>query len=65
MKTVALLSQKGGTGKTTIATNLCVAAEREGHTTAFIDLDPQASATRWGIIAKRKHPRLSQHPYLD
>ena len=48
MKTVAILSQKGGTGKTTIATNLCVAAEREGHTTALIDLDPQASATRWG-----------------
>ena len=62
MKTVALLSQKGGTGKTTIATNLCVAAEREGHTTALIDLDPQASATRWGDYRKAKTPAIIAIP---
>lgn len=48
MKTVAILSRKGGTGKTTIATNLAIAAEKAGHTTALIDLDPQASAAKWG-----------------
>ena len=37
MKTVAILSRKGGTGKTTIATNLAIAAEMAGHTTALID----------------------------
>ena len=62
MKTVAILSQKGGTGKTTIATNLCVAAEREGHTTALIDLDPQASATRWGDYRKSKTPAIIATP---
>ena len=62
MKTVAILSQKGGTGKTTIATNLCVAAEREGHTTALIDLDPQASATRWGDYRKAKTPAIIATP---
>lgn len=48
MKTVAILSRKGGTGKTTIATNLAIAAEKAGHTTALIDLDPQSSAAKWG-----------------
>ena len=43
MKTLAILSRKGGTGKTTIAVHLSVAAEQAGHTTALIDLDPQAS----------------------
>ena len=47
MKTIAVLSRKGGTGKTTIAIHMCVAAEQAGHTTALIDLDPQASAVRW------------------
>ncbi len=47
MKTVAILSRKGGTGKTTLAVHLSVAAERAGHTTALIDLDPQASAVSW------------------
>ncbi|MYF98795.1 AAA family ATPase [Candidatus Poribacteria bacterium] len=48
MKTIAILSRKGGTGKTTIATNLAIAAEKAGQTTALIDLDPQSSAAKWG-----------------
>ena len=47
MKTVAIESQKGGTGKTTTALNLAVAAERAGQTAVVIDLDPQASAAGW------------------
>ena len=47
MKTLAILSRKGGTGKTTLATHLSVAAESAGHTTALIDLDPQSSAAKW------------------
>lgn len=62
MKTVAILSQKGGTGKTTLATNLCVAAEREGQTTALIDLDPQASATRWGDYRNANTPAIIATP---
>lgn len=62
MKTVAILSQKGGTGKTTIATNLSVEAERNGHTTALIDLDPQASAARWGDYREAKTPAIIATP---
>lgn len=47
MKTLAIISQKGGAGKTTLALNLAAAAERTGLTTAVIDLDPQASAKGW------------------
>ena len=51
MKVLSIVSQKGGTGKTTLATHLSVEAERNGQTTALIDLDPQASAAKWGIIS--------------
>lgn len=47
MKTVAIISQKGGAGKTTVALHLATAAALEGRNTAIIDLDPQASAANW------------------
>jgi chromosome partitioning protein len=47
MKTIAIISQKGGAGKTTVAVHLAVAAERRGLNTALFDLDPQASAASW------------------
>ena len=47
MKTIAILSQKGGAGKTTLAINLSVAAISAKKQTAIIDLDPQASSANW------------------
>lgn len=47
MKILAVISQKGGVGKTTIATGLAVAAELDGKSVALFDLDPQASACFW------------------
>jgi chromosome partitioning protein len=47
MKTLAIVSRKGGAGKTTIAVHLAVAAEAHGLATALFDLDPQASAALW------------------
>ena len=47
MRTVAIISQKGGSGKTTLALHLATAAALEGRNTAIIDLDPQASAANW------------------
>lgn len=47
METLAILSGKGGAGKTTLAVHLAVASEQAGFSTAVIDLDPQASAFSW------------------
>ena len=56
MKTVAILSQKGGTGKTTLAVHLAVAAERRDVPVAVLDLDPQASAAEWERQPRRGQP---------
>jgi chromosome partitioning protein len=48
MKTVAITSQKGGTGKTTTAVHLATAATLAGYDAVVIDLDPQGSAATWG-----------------
>lgn len=47
MKTISIVSQKGGAGKTTLAIHLAVAASQAGMNTAVIDLDPQASSAKW------------------
>jgi chromosome partitioning protein len=47
MKTVAIISQKGGSGKTTLAVHLAVCAEIAKQRAAIIDLDPQGSALEW------------------
>lgn len=47
MHTIALIAQKGGVGKTTIAIHLATAFAAAGQTTLILDLDPQASATEW------------------
>ena len=46
-RVVSVLSQKGGTGKTTLSCALAALATRTGTATAILDLDPQASAAKW------------------
>ncbi|MEL7167745.1 MAG: ParA family protein [Bacteroidota bacterium] len=48
MQTIALISQKGGAGKTTLTVHLAAASAAAGHATGIIDLDPQASSANWG-----------------
>jgi chromosome partitioning protein len=43
----AIIMEKGGVGKTTVALNLAVAALQNGRNAAIIDIDPQATASNW------------------
>jgi len=47
MKVIALLNEKGGSGKSTIAINIACALHRFGHRVVLIDADPQGTARDW------------------
>lgn len=52
MRSIAVMNQKGGVGKTTTSVNLSAALAEAGHTTLLIDLDPQAhSSLHLGVVA--------------
>ncbi len=50
MYVIAVLSLKGGVGKTTLATNLAAAAHLRGKSTILVDLDKQGSSLDWGSM---------------
>jgi chromosome partitioning protein len=58
MKVVAILSEKGGAGKTTLAVHLATAAHLAGLGVAILDLDPQGSAYAWA--ERRTEPPEAQ-----
>jgi chromosome partitioning protein len=47
MRTIAFVSQKGGSGKSTIASSLAVAAREAEETVCVVDMDPQGSLVSW------------------
>lgn len=62
MKVLSVVSQKGGVGKTTLATALAVQAGNAGRKTVVFDLDPQASATFWKDARKDDLVAISAIP---
>jgi chromosome partitioning protein len=59
MKVLALATQKGGTGKSSLAVSLAVAAQERGLKVYVVDLDPQATARRWYERRQAEGPEVS------
>lgn len=62
MKVLAVISQKGGCGKTTLAVHLASYARTQKRCPAIVDLDPQASAFKWN---GRRQEGDATSPKLD
>ena len=61
MKTIVITSQKGGSGKTTLAAQLSVAAERAKHgPVVLIDTDPQNTLATWWNLRDADTPQLAE-----
>ena len=56
MYKIAVVSEKGGVGKTTLALDLAVTATREGHRVAVLDVDQQATASKWTDRRREETP---------
>jgi chromosome partitioning protein len=60
MRIITLVTQKGGSGKTTLAACLAVAASEAGERAIALDLDPQQSLWKWGEERKADTPAVDK-----
>lgn len=60
MRTITLVTQKGGSGKTTITASLAVAAAEAGEKVVALDLDPQGSLAAWGDNRTEEAPAVDR-----
>lgn len=62
MATIAVISQKGGAGKTTLAIHLAAAAHEAGRVALIVDTDPQATASQWAAWREDRAPEVIDSP---
>ncbi len=59
MWVITFVTQKGGSGKTTLALSCAVAAEEHGLRTLILDMDPQRSAEAWYQVREAATPKMA------
>jgi chromosome partitioning protein len=65
MRSIMVLNAKGGSGKSTIATNLASHYANEGHRVMLVDFDPQHSSLDWLEARPAGHPGIIGHDASD
>ncbi len=59
MQVWAIIAQKGGAGKTTLALHASIALSQMKHSVELLDVDPQQTAARWALQRKQRPPRTT------
>jgi chromosome partitioning protein len=60
MKIITLVTQKGGSGKSTICVSLAVAALEAGKSACILEIDKQSTASQWARERKQQTPEVGQ-----
>ena len=60
MKSIAFVTQKGGSGKSTLCINLAVAAQEAGRGVCILEMDRQATASDWASQRQASTPEVAQ-----
>jgi len=60
MRAISFVTQKGGSGKSTLCASLAVAAQEAGHTVCILEMDRQATITEWAQARTAETPEVAQ-----
>jgi len=60
MKVISLVTQKGGSGKSTLCVSLAVMAQEAGHAVCILETDRQATVSQWAHARRGKPPEVAQ-----
>ncbi len=59
MKTIAFVTQKGGSGKSTLCVDLAVAAQEAGAGVCILEMDRQGTVSDWAEIRRLEPPEVA------
>src|SRR5918993_3849479 len=60
MKAITFVTQKGGSGKSTLCISLAIAAQEAGHSVCIREMDRQATISDWAEHRTRESPEVAQ-----